>query len=237
MKLLILTTQTTHHAKFVQDFCDGGFDVRVVLETKALKPSFDTTHPYLSEQDQYEKNLWFDGGDLQIKGIAETYETENANSEITQNLIKEFQPDLVVVFGTGKILPCIIDLLPDRILNLHGGDPEHYRGLDTHLWAVYHGDFDQLITCLHAVAPALDTGEVVGKMSIPFKKGMDLYQLRAENTACCTALVREAVQYFEQHGKLKMVPQGQAGRYYSFMPSVLKEICVQKFRRYTRDLA
>lgn len=237
MKLLILTTQTTHHAKFVQDFCADGFDVRVLLETKAPKPPFDTTHPYLLEQDRYEKSLWFGGNDLQIKDIAKTYETEDANSEITQNLIKEFQPDLVIVFGTGKILPCIIDLLPDRIVNLHGGDPEYYRGLDTHLWAIYHGEFEQLVTCLHMVAPALDTGAVVGTMSISLRKGMEIYQLRAENTACCTALVREAVQHFKNHGRLKTVPQGQKGRYYSFMPSVLKEICVQKFRRHTRDLA
>lgn len=237
MKLLIFTTQTTHHTKFVQDLCTDGFEVKAILEMKGVMPPFDVSHSYLDEQNQYEKDVWFDGRDVLIRDLVETIEVESVNGQEAEDFIKTFAPDLIVVFGTGKILPNIIGLMPDRILNLHGGDPEQYRGLDTHLWAIYHGEFDQLITCLHKVAPDLDAGDVVGKMSLTLEQRMNLYQLRAENTRVCIALVKQAISDFKQNGFISFEPQSRQGRYYSFMPSVIKDLCVKKFGRYTRDLS
>lgn len=237
MKLLILTTQTTHHTKFVRDIANIWPNTKAVIETRSLTAPFETSHEYLDKQNEYEKDLWFDGSNPQIKDMVDTIEVENINDEATQTHIKDFQPNLIIVFGTGKILPAIINLAPNRIMNLHGGDPEEYRGLDTHLWAIYHNELDQLITCLHAVAPALDTGDIIEKQHIKIKQGMKLHHLRAQNTQCCIDLVKNAVQNFEKYEKLKTFPQKTKGRYYSFMPSVLKNICVKKFERYTNDIA
>ena len=232
MKLLILTTQTTHHTKFVQDLAALWPETRVVIETRRLVAPFDTVHDYLAQQEMFERDRWFGGKDAKILDYAETVGVENINDSATLNLINEFSPDLVIVFGTGKILPAIIDLVPGRIVNLHGGDPEYYRGLDTHLWAIYHGELDQLVTCLHEVAPDLDTGAVIAQMQILLVQHMELYQLRAENTNCCIQLVSDAVRDFETQGVLKVTEQVKKGRYYSFMPAVLKDICVKKFRKY-----
>ena len=55
----------------------------------------------------------------------------------------------------------MISIFENKIFNLHGGDPEKYRGLDSHYWSIYHNDFKSLITTLHKVRPILDTGEIV----------------------------------------------------------------------------
>lgn len=234
MKLLILTTQTIHHTKFVQEIAALWPKTKAVIETRTLVAPFDTAHNYLEKQDAYERANWFSGDNLCVLDVVDTLTVENINDSKTLDLIKEFSPDLIIVFGTGKILTDIINLVPGRIINLHGGDPEQYRGLDTHLWAIYHGQPEQLITCLHDVAPDLDTGAVIGKMQIPLHQNMELFHLRTANTDCCIRLVLDAVDNFKEQGDLSATPQVQKGRYYSFMPTVLKDICVKKFRKFTQ---
>lgn len=237
MKLLILTTQTTHHARFVQELIKTYPETQAVLETRGLKAPFNISHDYLAEQDRYERNLWFGGDDVQVADLVPTISAESINDPQVIAHIQSAAPDVVVVFGTGKINPEVINAVPQgRMLNLHGGDPEEYRGLDTHLWAIYHGEFDQLITCLHEVAPALDTGAIVGRMALPLRADMALHELRAENTQICIDLTLGAVKELEDTGAIAMASQTKKGRYYSFMPSDLKEICVQKFKRHTAKL-
>jgi hypothetical protein len=40
----------------------------------------------------------------------------------------------------------------------------------------------------------------------------------------------------QETGTIVSRPQRQAGRYYSFMPAVLKAMCVDKFQRYCATL-
>ena len=79
------------------------------------------------------------------------------------------------------------------------GDPRQYRGLDTHLWAIYHGDFGGLVTCLHHVDLQLDTGDIVDCRPVPIARDMELHELRAANTRVCVELIRSALA----SGKLK----------------------------------
>ncbi|WP_377806343.1 hypothetical protein ABNQ38_06625 (plasmid) [Azospirillum sp. A29] len=89
--------------------------------------------------------------------------------------------------------PPLLSLCPGAFLNLHGGDPEDCRGFDTHLWAIYHGDFAALATTLHHVSPDLDAGDIVATLPLPLHRGMGLHQLRRSNTEICVRLVQEAL--------------------------------------------
>ena len=143
MKIIILTTQTLHHTKFVQDILEICPDTDVILETKSLTPPFDTNHSYLKLQDDYESSLWFQGGLPKIKNFAHSIEVESINDQGCLSFIMEAKPDLIVVFGTSRIRKSLIKCLSRPALNLHGGDPEHYRGLDSHLWTIYHSQHDR----------------------------------------------------------------------------------------------
>ena len=117
-------------------------------------------------------------------------------------------------------------------INLHGGDPEKYRGLDSHLWSIYHEDWASLVSTLHVVSKDLDAGDIIEKRSIDLLKTKDLYSLRAANTLNCINMSLLALDYFKNKGTFQLSPQTQKGRYYSFMPTVLKEVCVKKFCKY-----
>ena len=114
------------------------------------------------------------------------------------------------------------------IINLHGGDPEKYRGLDSHLWTIYHEDWDRLITCLHILDEKLDNGDIIAKKHLDLSKITDLSRLRAINTVACFDLTLSALKQYEERKSFNIISQSEIGRYYSFMPSSLKTICIQK---------
>lgn len=237
MKLAILTTDTLHHAHFVREMSGGSGDVRVFEETTSAQPPFPTVHPFEAERDRHEAERWFGGANASVANYAQCLSFSRLNDRQAIEQIAAYGPDLTIVFGTGKLSPEVIRACHrDRILNLHGGDPETYRGLDTHLWAVYHRDFGALTTTLHRLDEGLDTGQILDEAVVPLTPGMPLHHLRAVNTETAVELTARAVHRFLRTGRLHSRPQRKRGRYYSFIPAVLKETCVRNFSRFTAAL-
>jgi folate-dependent phosphoribosylglycinamide formyltransferase PurN len=236
MRICILTTETLHHMHFVRSLISQDRELLVIMETKTLKAPYAIIHNYEAMRDEYEKNLWFNGSILRMQDIARTKIYYDVNELECVNEIKEFSPNLIVTFGTGPLKDDIIEVGGDYLLNLHGGDPEEYRGLDSHLWAIWHRDFASLVTCLHRVEKRLDTGSIIACLPVDICPGMGLHQLRSLNTVVCVRLIDLAMRQFLESGKITSRPQRYLGRYYSFMPSSLKEQCVEKFARYTGGL-
>ena len=151
-------------------------------------------------------------------------------------MMEAFGPEAVVLFGTGIVREPLILRFGDRLFNLHGGDPERYRGLDTHLWAIYHSDFEALVTCLHRVASQLDTGDIVQEGALALRSGMELHELRAENTRVCVNLVGALLATMEKGLEVATRSQKQKGRYYSAMPVEMKQLCLKRFQKYTSKI-
>jgi methionyl-tRNA formyltransferase len=236
MRLAVLTTETPHHAAFVRRLAAEPLELLVLVERQSLAPPYPTAHAFEAERDAHEQRLWFDGRTVGLASLAETRSFERVGDADGIACLRGFRPDAVVVFGTGRLKPDVIAVKPDAILNLHGGDPERYRGLDTHLWAIWHGEFSAVTTCLHRLSPELDAGDIVLQAPVKLRRGMALHELRAANTELCGDLVLAALDAFRRSGTFIACPQRQLGRYYSFMPSELKAVCVRKFTRYTERL-
>jgi methionyl-tRNA formyltransferase len=151
--------------------------------------------------------------------------------------LESVAPEVLLVFGTGRLRPEVFARARVACLNLHGGNPEHYRGLDSHLWAIYHGDWDNLVSTLHHVDPELDTGDIVAQSQIRLDRTSRLPELRAANTQACLDLSLLALESLAARGRVPARRQVQRGRYYSFMPAVLKEECARKFARHVATLS
>jgi methionyl-tRNA formyltransferase len=233
VKLAILTTKTTHHLHFVQEFARRIPDIGIIVEEVA---SSAPLHQLDMHQEEHETGKWFGAGVPDFSAYGPVTEVADINSNAAASALEAWRPEMAIVFGTRRILPPLINQLSDRLVNLHGGDPEQYRGLDSHLWAIYHHDFSALITTLHRVSPALDTGDIVLKALLPLHRGMKLYELRSVNTEACVKIALAAFAMREMTGDFIAWPQRQAGRYYSTMPAGLKDACILKFERHTEHL-
>ena len=176
----------------------------------------------------------FAGNKTNLDDVANTQKLSNLNDVEAVNALMENNADIILVFGTQPLKSHILDINPNNIFNLHGGDPEKYRGLDSHLWAIYQNEFSGLVTTLHRLSIKLDTGEIVNQAILPIKNSLPLYALREINTERCLKLTLKAIEMKVSSGKIPSSPQRQLGNYYSAMPKELKSICVQKFQNFTK---
>lgn len=236
MNIVVLTTETLHHCYFVRQLVRAHPVELVVVEHRLAQPPFETRHPFEDRRDDYERAAFFEGREQTIDRFAEALEVETANDDETLQRLDRIKPDAVVVFGTGKLSREVIEHCPQGMVNLHGGDPERYRGLDSHLWAIYHRDYDSLKVTLHRVNERLDDGEIVLQAPLPLRRGMMIHELRRHNTEVCVDLVSSALESRRRSGCFQSRPQRRIGRYYSFMPAVLKDCCQSRFESYTRGL-
>ena len=171
-----------------------------------------------------------------VSRITQTTRFKSLNSKSAISKIKSSEPNIIIVTGTGKLSKSVIDICPNGIINLHGGDPEKYRGLDSLLWSIYHEDFDSLKVTLHRVVEELDAGDIIQQSNILIKKNMHLYELRAENVINCVKLLYSAISFYKKFGHFISYKQTTLGRYYSAMPTDLKELCLTKFSKFTNRL-
>jgi methionyl-tRNA formyltransferase len=236
LKSVLLTTDTPHHRYFA-GMTSALFPWQAILvETRKISPPFELNHPFEKKRDEYEKKVLLKGNDQSFSEVSDTYLYDSVNSKDAISKLNALSPDIIMVFGTGKLHPAVIETANIACFNLHGGNPEHYRGLDTHLWAIYHRDFNNLVTSLHFVNDTLDAGEIIFQAQLPLTKKSKIFQLRSINTQICVELSNLASFALNNHQVLPRRKQIASGRYYSYMPSVLKEDCVKKFEGYVSGL-
>jgi len=232
LKTVLLTTDTTHHQYFSLKIDELFPWQAIFLETKHFTAPFDTFHNFEKKRDEYEREFLLSDCSQSFPDRAEIYRYDSLNSEKAISTLNELSPDVIIIFGTGKLCPSVINSAKIACLNLHGGNPEQYRGLDTHLWAIYHQDFNNLVTTLHYVNDSLDTGEIIFQSHLPLSKESKIYQLRSINTRVCIELSTLALSVLKNQQTLPCRKQVINGRYYSFMPTVIKENCVKKFENH-----
>lgn len=236
MRIAILTTQSPHHARFVAAMSERHKVAGVLVETDLPAAPFDTSHPMDGERDAFERDTWFSGSEPALGDLAPAVAFPSLSTSSAAKKLADFKAEVAIVFGTRKLSGPILSVLGQRLVTLHCGAPQEYRGLDTDLWAVYHGDFKGLVTTVQYVEPDLNTGAVLEQKPIRLHHGMKLHQLRHASTETFIDISDAAVTSFSA-GRMRIVtPLQQRGRKYSFMPRVLKEICAEKFRRHTEAL-
>jgi len=230
LKIIILTTSTDHHLFFVNKLLEKFKDTKVILEKKKNFFSFKTYHNYQKKRKKFEKYFFFKNKENKFKNEKIFYDV---NSKNCINYVKKIKPDLIISFGVGLIKPMFLREFKDsKIVNLHGGNLNYYRGLDSHLWSIYHKDFDNLLTTLHFVKKKLDTGNVILTKKINIHKKLPFETIRAFNTINCIDLVTKYIKSIKNNKKIPVKKNIKFGRYYSAMPSVLIDRCIKNYNVY-----
>ena len=207
MRVVILTTDTPHHLYFVKEISAIFHIIGIAVETKLPKKPFLTHHTYEDERDRYEIKELLKGETVRFEDFCVTKVFNNINDDSSIEFIADLKPDVIVTFGTGLIRKSLINLCKEGFINLHGGDPEYYRGLDSHMWAIYHQEFEQLVVTLHRLNPGLDDGEVIAQAQLKLHKNSKITTLRAENAKLCVQLTLSALSVFNQVGSFASKPQ------------------------------
>ena len=147
---LILTTETPHHAYFVKSLIKNRYiNFTVVIETIKKKPNFRVKHKIDRDFLKYENKKWFNSKNNKVKHYCTPLYSSSLNKD--KKILKKLKtksPSFIFIFGTSILSKKFLNNFKN-IYNFHGGDMENFRGLDSHLWSMYHNNFEDLFTYLH----------------------------------------------------------------------------------------
>ena len=145
MKIALFTTETLHHifyAKCISQYCSELVifnEINQDISNYQKNNFIDKNENFEFHQKQYifEKKLWFEEKQLSLADIAKTFAFDSLNSPEAISQISNFKFDIGFVYGTSRLSSDFINSFVQPLYNFHGGDTELYRGLDSHLWALY----------------------------------------------------------------------------------------------------
>lgn len=234
MKIVLLTTKTLHHLYFIGVIKKKFSKIFTILENKKIKYQFKTKHEFEIKRNKFEKKKFFKNKKYNLKNFKSF---KDINNKKTLNYIKKINPDVIISFGVGLIKKNFLNTFKNKkIINLHGGNPEEYRGLDSILWSMYHKDFKNLYTTLHFVDPKFDSGKIIFKKKIKFLKSTKFEEIRSINTINCNKLVIQYLNYLKRGKKILALKQKKKGRYYSAIPANLIDTCIVNFNNYINKI-
>ena len=97
----------------------------------------------------------------------------NHNDATCQQMLEDFDPELLVLGGTRLIRPHILAIPARGTVNAHPGLLPWLRGSSSVGWAIYN---DVAVgSTVHFVEPGIDTGPIVLRRELPVRRG-DTYE-------------------------------------------------------------
>lgn len=95
------------------------------------------------------------------------YQPDTFKNESQLELLRELNPDVIVVVAYGKLLPgYVLDLPKYGCINVHGSLLPHYRGAAPIQWMVLNGETTAGVTTMY-MDRGLDTGDMLLKAETP----------------------------------------------------------------------
>ena len=183
--------------------------------------------------DSWERRRFFPDGDDALPSAWPTEYVWSVNEAGARETLAQSRPDLMVVYGTGRVASEIYKLAGGAI-NAHGGKLPDYRGLDTNLWAALEGRAHDMCVTWHAVEAEFDTGAVYISRTLPKVMDLDLASIRGYTAEVCTDLFSELLPAL-MAGKARAAVQTGEGRYFGPMPWLLKRKAEQLLRQWIRS--
>jgi methionyl-tRNA formyltransferase len=234
MKIIILTTETKHHRYFINKLekeLPGCIEC-ILFENPyyAVQRTYETGPFFDTEKQQYEDLFFTDMQYEYSRSIkSKSYTVPNINTKQVAALIKTHNLDLAITFGTGLIKPFIFNIPKFGTINIHRGCAANYRGLDSHLWAMYNKEFNKLDITVHHVDETLDTGDVLSIQNMGLHNIDHIYNMRYESTVIATSMV---IDILKQYPNVKRTKQIIKGEYYTAMSLHDKYIALKNFLQY-----
>ena len=233
MKIIILTTNTLHHKFLIKSLNEiSGIEVVVIfVHNKNKKNKYFSK--FQKNEYKFEMRKFFNNKSYKIKN--KIYYEENVNSKKVVDLIKKQKPDLGILFGTKKVSVKVINAFKKKLINVHRGIMQKYRGLDSEFWAIFNDDYKIIGTTIHFVNSHLDKGKIIFEEKLKLKRNMKCYQLRFYTTLIAIKNIKKVISYFPIKN-LKTLKKQKVGKYYSKIPYKIKVEACKKFNKYCKNI-
>lgn len=161
------------------------------------------------------------------------YQPNTLKSEETQKLIRELNPDLIVVVAYGKILPKeIIEMPKYGVINVHSSLLPKYRGAAPINAALIHGEEESGVSIMY-IAEELDAGDVILTVKTKITDEDTFLTLHDRLKELGAKGLMEAITLIEK-GEAPRIPQNHSEA--TFVKPFSKEDCRINWSRKEREI-
>lgn len=130
------------------------------------------------------------------------------NSPSTEEMLRRYSPDVLLLYGTRIIKPNILAVPKVGTLNAHSSLLPKYRGSKSEFWILKNGDVQYAGVTIHWVTPGLDEGDIFLQRSLLVGSDETPRSLREKSRPLAGELYAEAIKLLEE-GKSIRIPQDE----------------------------
>ena len=224
MKSLILSGTHRRHIYFHEEVIKHSDDVLIICmqrESEIPKP--------FNYNDEHEKNLFkkhFKNRNmLEFKNfIKEGFNGLVANEKIkfvssnslnnikVANMVKNFNADIGIVFGTDMIRNPLLKNLPYNTINLHLGLSPWYKGSATLFWPFYLLQPQYAGITFHTLHHQPDAGDIIHQSVPQMEYGDTIHDIGIKCVKKARADISKIISYLKSEKDLPKVRQNISGR-------------------------
>jgi folate-dependent phosphoribosylglycinamide formyltransferase PurN len=142
---------------------------------------------------------------------SKTIRVKSVNADETIVLLKNINPDIVVINGTRIISDKVLDSIKASFINMHAGITPMYRGVHGAYWALVENNMQACGVTIHFVDKGIDTGKILeqGVITTTLKDTFVTYPLL--QLAIGIPLLKKAINnVLENHIEIKPYPEGKS---------------------------
>ena len=234
MKIVILTSNSLRHKFLANTLSQHCEDVLIISECKPQTSSSDDSKSYTEIdnhfmlRDEIEKSFFPNDNYFIPKTLPIVY--KEANSPYVYQVIKNFKPDILIVFGSSIIKEPLISLLPaGSIINLHLGISPYYRGSGTNFWPLVNNELEYLGSTILHLDSGIDTGDIICHVRPKIQLDDNVHSLGCKIIQSSVEYLVKIIKLLSEGKKLNRVKQWDVqDRYYKTKD--FDEIALSKYK-------
>lgn len=127
-----------------------------------------------------------------------TYQVSSVNGELTEQIIKESSPDIVIQAGAGILKENIFSIPKYGTLNVHHGFAPEIRGIKSTYWCLHYGLHNLIGVTCHYIDKTLDTGPVIKQYRYNYNPSTSFIDIQLDLCKNGAKILTESVNEIEK---------------------------------------
>lgn len=168
-----------------------------------------------------------------IKYNLNVYQPDKLREEKNIQILKQLNPDIIIVVAYGQILPkSILDIPKYGCINIHASLLPKYRGAGPIQWSIINGEKTTGVTTMY-MAEGLDTGDMIFKEEIVIYRDETSFDLHDRLSLIGSNLIIKTIDKIKDGTAPR---EKQDNSLSSYAPMLSKEIAIIDFNKNTQTI-
>lgn len=152
---------------------------------------------------------------------------QQLNSERSAAFVRQIDPEVILIFGTGLIKDPLYSSLPTQSVNLHLGISPRYRGAATLFWPFYFMEPGYAGSTFHYILPEPDAGDIIHQVVPDLSHGDGIHDVACKTVIASAEAALRLLELFAAKGFWRATRQRGTGKNFlstDFKPAHLRVI-------------